>query len=131
MADNDVTGQFEAILHVGQGEDWRQVWESLGLLVLTFENIGLPRTAPDLTVWQTCQDLQIALLTANRRSREPESLEATIRSRNQATSLPVFTISDAGRVFKDGGYATRVAVRFLQYLMDIDKVRGTGRLYLP
>jgi hypothetical protein len=45
--------------------------------------------------------------------------------------LPVLTISDAGRVIHSREYANRVVETLLQYLMDIENVRGTGRLWLP
>ncbi len=54
-----------------------------------------------------------------------------MRAKNTATSLPVFTLANAERVFHSRDYAERVAVKLLEYLLDIDRVRGTGRLYLP
>jgi hypothetical protein len=70
-------------------------------------------------------------VTANRNADGPDSLEATLRTQNTATSLPVFTIADAKRVLRSREYAERVALRLLDYLLDIDRVRGAGRLYLP
>jgi hypothetical protein len=57
-------------------------------------------------------------------------LEATIRRLNQADSLPVITISKSQEVVHRS-YAERAAVRLLEYLSEIDRFRGTGRLYIP
>ena len=43
----------------------------------------------------------------------------------------MFTIADTERVRKSKEYAERVVESLLSYLMDIDRVRGTGRPYLP
>ena len=74
---------------------------------------------------------QLILVTANRNAAGSDSLEMTLRAENTATSLPVFTIANEKRVFQSRDYAERVAVKLLDYLLDIDRVRGTGRLYLP
>jgi uncharacterized protein with von Willebrand factor type A (vWA) domain len=58
-------------------------------------------------------------------------LEAVIQNENQPDSLPVKTIADATRILQDRLYAERVAERLLEYLMRIDEVRGTGRIYVP
>ncbi len=71
------------------------------------------------------------MITGNRNDDGPTSLEATIRNENQPDSLPVITIGDADRVLRDRIYAEKVAERLLDYLMRIDEVRGTGRIYVP
>jgi hypothetical protein len=43
----------------------------------------------------------------------------------------VFTLADAERLMSDRAYAERVAEALLEYLVKIDSLRGTGRLYLP
>ncbi len=71
------------------------------------------------------------MITGNRNKRGPDSLEAVIQSQNQPDSLPVFTIADPDRVLQDRLYAEQVTERLLGYLMRIDDVRGTGRIYVP
>jgi hypothetical protein len=71
------------------------------------------------------------LITGNRNNDGPDSLEAVIRNENQADSLPVITISRPRRLLQDGRYAEEVAERILDYLIRIDDVRGTGRIYVP
>ena len=56
---------------------------------------------------------------------------SAIREHNPPKSLPVLTLADGERIRHEKAYAERVADRLLQYAFDIDKYRGTGRLYLP
>jgi hypothetical protein len=114
------------------GEGFRQeYWESLALVIPSFQDLGLRPTDSDLLVWETCQREELVLLTGNRNDEGPESLEAVIRTRGGLDSLPVFTIADLYRMRHDRTYAERIADRLLEYLVNIDKHRGTGRLYVP
>jgi hypothetical protein len=58
-------------------------------------------------------------------------LETTIRTRNTSEHLPVFTLARADRIRKNQAYAELVVERLLEYLLDIENFKGTGRLYLP
>lgn len=71
------------------------------------------------------------LITSNRNRASADSLEATIRSRGTEDSLPVLTLADPERLRSDRQYAGRVVVSLIQTLLDLESVRGTGRLYLP
>ena len=86
MADNDSEGQFAVLLAMLESGPWKEFWNSLDLTVTTFEDLGLPATAPDAVVWQACQDRQLILVTSNRNAEGPDSLEATLRARNEAAS---------------------------------------------
>lgn len=70
-------------------------------------------------------------MTNNRNDDGPESLEATIRQFSTLASLPVFTIGDADAILDSGEYTERVADRLFRYLLELDNIRGTGRLFLP
>jgi hypothetical protein len=131
MADNDVLGQLQIMIRLLHGEAWRDLWLGLNLRVWTFEDLGLKTDAPDADLWHICQDHQIVLITGNRNSEGPDSLEATIKQHNNANSLPVLTLADPKALSQGGIYAGRVVETMLQYLLEIDNVRGTGRLYLP
>ena len=50
---------------------------------------------------------------------------------NQADSLPVFTIGNLDRFQDSRAYAERVLEQLYDYLLRINELRGTGRLYLP
>jgi hypothetical protein len=45
--------------------------------------------------------------------------------------LPVFTLSDADRIFQSKDYAEGVTESLFDKLLRIDGLRGTGRLYHP
>ncbi len=131
LADVNVRGHLWVLLGRFQEDSRRELWAHLNLTTPTFQDLGLPPDASDLVVWQACQRAQLVLLTANRNQKEPDSLEATLRLYNRPESLPVFTLANPDRLLADSAYAERVADRFLEYLFDLDKYRGTGRLYLP
>lgn len=131
LADHNVQGHVRALSLILEGEDWRDVWASLGLPVLYLRDLGLAPTITDAALWQTCQQQQIVLLTANRNAVGPDSLEVTLRTQNKPDSLPVLTLADPARVIHSRAYAERVVERLLEVLIDIDNYRGTGRLYLP
>jgi hypothetical protein len=58
-------------------------------------------------------------------------LEATIRQNTTPESLPVFTIADMHEFRTNGSYVERVVEALYSYLLRIDEIRGTGRLYVP
>jgi hypothetical protein len=131
LADINMVAQGRAIVSIWTSDTWRELWSELGLTVETFASLGLPFDAPDTLIWRACQRESVVLITDNRNDDGPDSLEATIRNENQLDSLPVITIADTDRILRDRLYAERVAERLLDYLMRIDEVRGTGRLYVP
>src|SRR5438132_13654262 len=131
LADVNIEGHVERLRRILESPAWREIWTSLALPIYRFADLSLASTTSDALVWQLCQERQLILLTANRNKEGPDSLEATIQASNQPTSLPVFTLADPDRVQNDRAYAHLVAERLLQYLLEIDRVRGTGRLYLP
>jgi hypothetical protein len=119
------------LLFLCNQEPWAEFWAHLHLQTLALQDIGLLPDASDLVVWQTCQREELALVTANRNQESPDSLETAIRTLNTPTSLSVFTLADPDRILQERAYAERVVERLLDYLLDIDRYRGTGRLYLP
>jgi hypothetical protein len=131
LADANCEGHLALLLRVLQ-EGWRHdVWEVLHLIPVSLSDLGLPPDASDRDVWEACQRAQVILLTANRNDAGPDSLEATIQQHNTPASLPVFTLANEQRVLRDRLYAAAVADRLLELLFDIDRYRGTGRLYVP
>ncbi len=131
IADANIEGQVELLATRMQAEPWREVYEFLQIRCIRFADAGLDRADSVAVVWQRCQDLGLVLVTDNRNNDGPDSLENTIRKQNMPTSLPVFTIGDARALANSTEYANRVIERLLEYLLELDNVRGTGRLYLP
>jgi hypothetical protein len=131
LADNDVGGHVALIMSIWQSPAWREVWDSLALALYSFADAGLNVEATDADIWHACQKAQIVLITANRNDDGPDSLQATIREHNTAMSLPVLTLGNAKRLVVDKAYARQTAEKALEYLLDIEKYRGVGRLYVP
>src|SRR5262249_44455787 len=120
LPDNNVVGQVETLVHFLNSPPWQEVWLSLNLQVLTFEDLGLPRDVRDSILWQVCQERHVLLITRNRNAGGPDSLEAIIRALNTPAHLPVFTLANADRIRKNQPYAELVVERLLEYLLDIE-----------
>ena len=131
MADHDIEGQVQLVLHLLMSSEWHAIWTELAVRVESFASAGLPVNTLDAALWQFCQTQQIILITGNRNEDGPESLEAVLQTSNTAASMPVFTISEPQCLLSSGAYAHRVVERLIEYLVDVENLRGTGRLYLP
>ncbi|MCI0464441.1 MAG: hypothetical protein L0Z62_46505 [Gemmataceae bacterium] len=131
LPDANIEGHWKVLRSRLEGEYWREVWAALQLKPQTFAELDLAASTLDSELWHLCQECELFLITANRNKEGADSLEATIEAHNSPTSLPVFTIADPDRVLESALYADRVVESLLQYLLDIDNIRGTGRLYLP
>ena len=131
LADVNIEGHVTRLVSQMQGSYWRDFWDHLQLHSSRFQDVGLSTNDTDAVVWQICQQQRLYLLTNNRNDDGPDSLEATIRALNTPTSLPVFTISDAGRIFQSKDYAARVVESLFDHLLRIETLQGIGRLFLP
>ena len=131
MADNDILGQMRILVQLLESDVWRDLWVATNLSVRTFADLGLTPDVSDAVLWHACQKEQIVLITGNRIKESAISLQATIEAHNTSSSLPVFTLSNANRILASRRYANQVVERMLRYLLEIDNVRGAGRLWLP
>jgi hypothetical protein len=131
MPDHNIEGHFEVLLRILRTDPWREFWNELELEVASFASLGLSPDASDTVLWQACQQHDVLLVTANRNKDGLDSLEAAIAAQNEPHSLPVLTVSDAEQILTNREYAVRVVTRLLEFLSDLDNLRGTGRLYLP
>jgi hypothetical protein len=131
MADNDVKGQLDAIIRFLRTPTWQPFLEDAAVTVVTMQELGLDRDASDMGIWQTCQDQQVVLFTGNRKKEGPESLEQAVRAFQQPDSLPVITLSDPIRFGHERPFAEKAAIKLLDYLLEIDRYRGAGRLWVP
>jgi len=131
LADNDVEGFVKAIISIWLSDTWRDLWNDLGLAVLTFAALGLSRESSDAVIWRACQREKLVLITGNRNAKGRDSLEAVIRDENQPDSLPVVTLANPERLARDRLYAERVAERLLEALIAIDDFRGAARIFVP
>jgi hypothetical protein len=131
LVDMNIQGQMENVRRILEGAEWNEFWVHLNLKFVLFRDIGLDQETSDLEVWRLCQQQGLVLVTANRNQKRVDSLEATLRTENTPTSLPVITVSDQEALQVNKDYVMQVAIKLLEYLFDIEKIRGTGRLYVP
>jgi hypothetical protein len=131
LSDVNIEGHVQILFNLLESATWRGVWTLFNLPLYTFGDLGLTPETLDVVLWQVCKQQEIILITANRNDDGPDSLESAIRTMNTVHSLPVFTIANARQVLQSREYAERVVNKLLDYLIDIDNFRGTGRLYLP
>ncbi len=130
-ADVNITRQFRVLVGMLAREPLREFWDYLSIEGFYFGDFGLNVRALDSKVWAICQEQKLVLITANRKAAGPDSLEETIRNNNSPESYPVLTFSDPTRFLKDKAYASKVADNVLDFLLDIEIYRGSGRLYVP
>jgi hypothetical protein len=131
MSDNDVRGHVSRFMDICQLPPWAELWRDLECVICTFEDFQLPEDATDAAIWQACQDNEVLLITGNRNAEATESLEMTIRQRNTPDCLPVLTLADPDRIQRERDYAGSVVERLFEVLVNVDTMRGAGRLYLP
>ena len=131
MADHDIEGQMQVLLRLLTSAEWHGIWTELAVRVESFASLGVPTNTPDVELWQRCQTQQVVLITGNRNQEGPESLEASIQASNTLESLRVLTIGEPQRILSSRAYAHRVVERLVEYPIDVENLRGTGRLYLP
>jgi hypothetical protein len=131
LADHDVEGHLHALLTIWTSPDWKELWDGLDCHIELFKSIGIPPDLPDSAVWQLCQARQFILITGNRNADSEDSLERTSVRLNQPDGLPFITLADAERVLVDRHYAVRVASQILDFLADLESLRGTRRLFAP
>lgn len=87
VPDANCEGHFRVLLRLLHTEARRELWHSLNLAVLSFDELELAANATDRQVWLCCQQQQVALITANRTADDADSLESVIRALNTAQSL--------------------------------------------
>lgn len=131
MADHDVEGDSDIVLRTLTSGEWRELWNELNYGVESFRSLGISDNTSDVDLWRLCQERQIILITGNRNRVGPNSLQYAIEQFNTPACLPVFTIGVPGRAIRSQDYLHRIVARLLEYLIDVESFRGTGRLYLP
>jgi len=131
VADHNIEGHFQVLVRILRTDPWNEIWRELGFAIVSFADLGLSTDASDSELWHACQSHDVLLVTANRNRDGADSLEATIARNNGPSSLPVLTVADADQILVSPEYATRVVSQLLEFLFDLDNIRGTGRLYLP
>lgn len=130
LVDVNLRGQM-ARIHTEILSEWSEYWEAIGTTILSFADVDLVDTTPDDQLWRTCQENEWILITGNRNSDGEDSLGETIQRENTENSLPVLTIGRTDEVLTSINYLQRVTEKLIDYLINIENIRGAGRLYLP
>lgn len=131
LADVNIEGHVDFVMAVARAARWGDLWQELGLDYAKFSDVALDRTASDAEIWACCQQGGWLLMTDNRNEESETSLEATLQSRNTSECLPVLTIANIHQLRHSRDYAEQVVESLFGILIDIEALRGAGRLYLP
>jgi hypothetical protein len=131
LVDHNLRGEMARLRRILESPVWNDLWSSLDFRIVSLDEAGLNERPPDDVIWRTCQANEWCLITGNRNSIGSDSLHQTIERENHPYALPVFTIGSPERVMTELDYAEEVTERLLDFLLDIDSLRGTGRQYLP
>ena len=131
LADVHMAGYVEALAREMQNEYWHEIWLATGLRIVHFHEVGLTETSTDVEIWKTCQAEELILLTNNRNEDSADSLNSAIRNRGTPASLPVFTIGDLDRLRYSREYAESAVEKLFDYVLRIEELLGTGRLFIP
>lgn len=131
MTDHNVEGHLQVLTNIWSSAAWSEMWEALGCEIESFDRLGIPHDTRDTDLWELCQEHGIVLVTGNRNAEGTDSLENAIETLGTPRSLPVVTIGDPDRLLRDRQYAQRAAAQLIEYLLDLEDLRGAGRLYVP
>lgn len=131
LSDHDVIGLVDALLSRCRTPEWTDIWSFLEVEFLPLRDVGLNRESSDADIWHACQANEAILITGNRNADGEDSLGETLAERNDASCLPVITLSNLERLRKDSLFVEQAADSLMDYLIDIENLRGTGRLYIP
>jgi hypothetical protein len=131
LADANIEGHVRALVRIIEFEFGDKALVSLSCRLLELNDVGLNRKSDDVSVWRKAQEIGAIIVTNNRNQKGATSLNSAILNENTLESLPVLTLADSDRMLHDRTYATNIAYRLMEILMEIDLYRGTGRPYLP
>lgn len=129
LSDMNCEGHAIAIFRVLQGEGWAELFD---IRLANFRDVDLPKNADDERVWQLCQTQGYFLITGNRRTNDGNrSLELVMQRLATENTIPVLTIGRLERVLTERDYCDRCAESIVRILFEIERYRGTPRLYIP
>jgi predicted nuclease of predicted toxin-antitoxin system len=131
LLDEHLDGFLRYLESLTFNDTWREIAEAIELRFVRLRDVGIASATSDQGIWRFCQANGYYLLTDNRAENTADALGAVILTEGTPSSLPVFTIGDMDRFRLERSYGESLTERLLEYLLDPENVRGTGRLYLP
>lgn len=127
LIDHNIEGQSLILFGSITSEGWL---ETLPIRFISFDEVELPITSSDRTVWHFAQENQMILLTANRSMKGEDSLEQVIREECLPTSLPVITLANVDRIV-EREYREECVDRLIEIALYLDNYLGVSRLFIP
>jgi len=133
LADVNVQGHLTQLRYLLASLDLRPVLDALNLQIVTFNDLGIPRSIDDRTLWNLCQEQGWVLFTDDRNNDGPDSLHQTLLDSWKEGHLPVLTIAKKVRFENDRNYAERVANDIANLLFGIacEEYRDQPRIWVP
>ena len=127
LSDHDIVQQARLIWEVFTEGDWRYFGVTH---LVSLADVGLDSAASDREIWRTCQSHGLVLVTANRNADGIDALANVITEMNHAGCLPVLTIGSPRQV-REHSYREDCAYRIADIVLELEQVRGSGRLFIP
>lgn len=127
LADHDVEGYAIWLWGTLAALGWLEL---VPLRLAMLKDIDLPVDSVDREVWRFAQANGMILLTNNRNMDTHDSLEQTLRDENRLDSLPVLTFGRLDRL-SNRDYREQCADRLIDIVINLERYRGRGRLYIP
>lgn len=127
LIDHNIEGQSLILFGSITSEGWL---ETLPIRFISFDEVELPITSSDRTVWHFAQENQMILLTANRSMKGEDSLEQVIREECLPSSLPVVTLANIDRIV-EREYREECVDRLIEIALYLDNYLGVSRLFIP
>ncbi len=127
LSDHNMEGRAVLLWGTLSAEGWVDL---LSFPLVTFADVGLAPESNDREVWRFAQANDLILLTGNRNMVGKNSLEQTLREENTPQSLPVITVGNVDRILQYD-YRMKCMLKLVEIVMDIDKHKGVGRIFIP
>ena len=105
--------------------------ELLDLRLAALAEVGLAANSSDREVWRRAQELDMVLLTANRRKREQDSLEQTLARNCLPHPYPYSPLAIASDFFQIETIAVSAPNAPPRFSLILEQYRGVPRLYIP
>jgi len=133
LADVNVQGEVPYLIRLLRAMDLFWMFETLGLMFATFDDIGIPQEMDDRFLWNMCQSEGWLLLTDNRNRDGANSLGMTLADSWRNGQLPVVTISRKSRFAAEPDYAEHVAKEIADVLFGVvhGQSRDQPRIFVP
>jgi hypothetical protein len=133
LADANLVGHFEYVLHLLDQLGLAAVLEELPLQFSTIADAGLAPDIDDRSLWHFCQEHGWVLFTENRNADGADSLQATIADSWRSGDLPVLTLANKIEFEHNPEHRQQVATELAELLFGISlgDYCDECRIYVP